>query len=219
MELKQYFVNFFNKKKLNKSISWFSFWDKSTELSDLVYLGFSARLHNCKVGKYTRIKPGCVLKNAIIGKYCSIANEVMIGLGQHPTNLLSTNSIFYKTGITGRFARQIDYEEEKTTYVGNDVWIGNGAVIMDGVKIGDGAIIASRAVVTKSIPPYAVAGGVPAKVIKYRFSDDVIKAIEDSKWWDLSDDTIEKILPIFTQKGLTVQTINKVFKDIIAQNH
>ena len=156
MDLKQYLTNFFNRKKLKKSISWFSFWDKQTELSDLVYLGFSARLHNCKVGKYTRIKPGCVLKNVVIGNYCSFANDVMVGLGQHPTNLISTNSIFYKSGITSRFARHIEFQEEKVTYIGNDVWIGNGAVIMDGVSIGDGAVIGARAVVTKDIPDYAI---------------------------------------------------------------
>ena len=118
MDLKQYLTNFFNRKKLKKSISWFSFWDEQTELSDLVYLGFSARLHKCKVGKYTRIKPGCVLKNVVIGNYCSFANDVMVGLGQHPTNLISTNSIFYKSGITSRFARHIEFQEEKVTYIG-----------------------------------------------------------------------------------------------------
>lgn len=211
MELKQYFVNFFNKKKFNKSISWFSFWDKNTEISDLVYLGFSARLHNCKVGKYTRIKPGCVLKNVVVGNYCSFANDVMIGLGQHPTNLISTNSVFYKKGITSDFARCIDFAEEKTTYIGNDVWIGNGAVVMDGITVGDGAIIGSRAVVTKDVPPYAIVGGIPAKVIKYRFSNDIIKVLEDTKWWNLSDDIIKKILPIFTQRNITVSMISDAF--------
>lgn len=207
MDLKQYLTNFFNRKKLKKSISWFSFWDKQTELSDLVYLGFSARLHNCKVGKYTRIKPGCVLKNVVIGNYCSFANDVMVGLGQHPTNLISTNSIFYKSGITSRFARHIEFQEEKVTYIGNDVWIGNGAVIMDGVSIGDGAVIGARAVVTKDIPAYAIVGGIPAKVIKYRFSSDVIEALAKARWWDLPDDIIEGKLSLFTKADLSVADI------------
>ena len=207
MDLKQYLTNFFNRKKLKKSISWFSFWDKQTELSDLVYLGFSARLHKCKVGKYTRIKPGCVLKNVVIGNYCSFANDVMVGLGQHPTNLISTNSIFYKSGITSRFARHIEFQEEKVTYIGNDVWIGNGAVIMDGVSIGDGAVIGARAVVTKDIPAYAIVGGIPATVIKYRFSSDVIEALAKARWWDLPDDIIEGNLSLFTKADLSVADI------------
>lgn len=214
MDISRYFPSFFSRKKLLKHISFLAFWDKSTEIPNEVYLAPFSRLVNCKVGKYTRIKPGCVFKNVTIGNYCSFANDVMIGLGQHPTKLLSTNSIFYKKGITGRFAHHIDFEEEKTTYVGNDVWIGNGAVVMDGVHIGDGAIVGSRAVVTKDVPPYAIVGGVPAKVIRYRFSEDVIRAIEATKWWNLSDSEIEQILPIFTQEDITVEKINNAFKTV-----
>lgn len=212
MDLKKYLTNFFNAKKRNKSISFFAFWDKDTEIDDRVYLGATARLMNCRVGKYTRIKPGCVFKNVDVGNYCSIANDVMAGLGQHPTGYLSTNSIFYKAGISADFAREIDFEEERRITIGNDVWIGNGAVIMDGVTIGNGAIIASRAVVTKDIPPYAVVGGVPAKVIKYRFAPDIIAALEASQWWNLEDDAILAALPIFTDPAITAEKIREVFK-------
>lgn len=211
MDLGKYLRNFFSKKKFIKSISWLSFWDSQTEIPNELYLAPFARLLNCKVGKYTRIKPFCVFKNATIGAYCSIANDVMIGLGRHPTFLLSTNSVFYKKGITDRFAKEIDFDEELHTVVGNDVWIGNGALVMDGVTIGNGAIVASRAVVTKDIPPYAIVGGVPAKVLKYRFEPDVIEALEASEWWNLSNEEIEKVLPIFTKDDLTANDIRKTF--------
>ena len=212
MELKKYLTNFFNSKKRNKNISFFAFWDKGTEIDDRVYLGATARLMNSRVGKYTRIKPGCVIKNADIGNYCSIANDVMAGLGQHPTCYLSTNSIFYKVGITAAFAKKIDFEEERRITIGNDVWIGNGAVIMDGVNVGNGAIIASRAVVTKDVPPYAVVGGVPAKVLKYRFSADVIEALLSTAWWKLDDEKILAALPIFTDADITADKIYCAFK-------
>ena len=211
MDLKKYLLNFLSKKKINKTISWLAFWDSKTEIPNELYMAPFARLMNCKVGKYTRIKPGCVFKNVTIGNFCSFANDVMIGLGQHPTFLLSTNSVFYKVGITDKFFKGIDYDEEPRTYIGNDVWIGNGAVVMDGITIGDGAIVASRAVVTKDVPPYAVVGGVPAKILKYRFSQDVIDELLKIKWWNLSDVDIQKVLPIFTEKNITTEKLKYFF--------
>lgn len=209
MDLGKYLKNFLSSKKFNKTISWLSFWDSSTEIPNELYLAPFSRLLNCKIGRYTRIKPGCVFKNVTIGNYCSFANDIMIGLGQHPTFLLSTNSVFYKVGITDKFAKDIEYDEAPRTYIGNDVWIGNGAVVMDGVTIGDGAIVASRAVVTKDVPPYAVVGGVPAKVIKYRFSPEVITELLNWKWWNLSDEELTKVLPLFTDRDITVEKIRK----------
>jgi len=211
MDLGKYLINFFNRKKLNHSISWLTFWDKATEIPDELYLAPFARLMNCKVGRYTRIKPGCTFKNVTIGKYCSFANDIMIGIGQHPTFLLSTNSAFYKPGITDKFAQKIEYDEEPRTHIGNDVWIGNGALVMDGVHVGDGAIVAARAVVTKDVPPYAIVGGVPAKVLKYRFSPEVIELLEEIKWWELPDEEIEKVLPIFTKRDITKDELKKAF--------
>ena len=159
-----------------------------------------------------------MLKNVSVGKYCSIANNVMIGIGQHPTNLVSTNSIFYKNGINDKFATHINYEEEPKTVIGNDVWFGNGALIMEGVHIGDGTIIAARAVVTKSTPPYSIVGGVPAKIIKYRFSEDVIAALLKTKWWTLSDEQIMKILPLFTKENVSKKDIEMYFGKIGNKN-
>lgn len=80
--------------------------------------------------------------------------------------------------------------------IGNDVWIGHGACLLSGVTIGDGAVVGAWAVVAKDIPPYAIAVGNPARVIKYRFSEDVIKRLMEVKWWDLPDEKINALIPL-----------------------
>ena len=86
--------------------------------------------------------------------------------------------------------------------IGNDVWIGYEALIMAGVHIGNGAIIGSRAVVTKDVPPYTIVGGVPAKPIRKRFTDDTIQKMEALKWWDWSYEKIKQCLPYLTSGDL-----------------
>lgn len=124
-----------------------------------------------------------------IGKFCSIATNVTIMLGgEHRTDWISTYPF---NALIGEFS---DIEGHPATkgdiVIGNDVWIAGGAKIMSGVTIGDGAVIGANALVTKDIPPYAVCGGIPAKVIKYRFSKKTIKKLLEIRWWDRSDEEI-----------------------------
>lgn len=136
------------------------------------------------------------IRNVKIGRYCSVAKHVDIGLSQHPVNWLSICPLQYISNfagwahLTGKevfakpFAQGVGMAE-----IGNDVWIGDRVVIMSGVKIGDGAIVAAGAVVTKDVPPYAIVGGIPARVIKYRFDEKTIHRLLDLQWWkyDLAD--------------------------------
>nr|WP_289073514.1 CatB-related O-acetyltransferase [uncultured Halomonas sp.] len=133
-----------------------------------------------------------VYPNANIGRFCSIARNVQIGVANHPIDYLSTHPFQIDND---RFKSVEDYTKIKKvkskcfhlpTFIGSDVWIGTNAVIMPGVNIGHGAIVASGAVVTKDVSPYAIVGGVPAKVIKFRFEDNVIKDLLELRWWDLS---------------------------------
>ena len=133
---------------------------------------------------------------AKIGKYCSIAPYVSIIRGKHPSrNWLSTHPAFFSTlkqcGMTYVTENKFD-EFSNITEIGNDVWIGQSATIIDGVKIGDGAIIGTGSMVTKDIPPYAIAVGVPAKVIRYRFTEEQIAKLLELKWWDKSEEWIKE---------------------------
>lgn len=87
-----------------------------------------------------------------------------------------------------------------TIEIGNDVWIGTSAVILSGVKIGHGAVVAAGSLVTKNIPPYAIVGGNPAKIIKYRFNEDKIKELLEMNWWDWSEEKIKNNIEILSSK-------------------
>ncbi|MBO4552864.1 CatB-related O-acetyltransferase [bacterium] len=138
-------------------------------------------------------------KRTRIGKFCSIASNVMIGTTTHPTQFLSSSSVFYKDisnvteGLALPRSKWVKYTFSEPVTIGNDVWIGRSAIVMDGLTIGDGAIVGAGAVVTHDVPPYAIAVGVPARVIKYRFDEETIKRLLKVRWWDQPDEVIASL--------------------------
>ncbi|WP_252217211.1 CatB-related O-acetyltransferase [Clostridium sp. VAP41] len=131
----------------------------------------------------------------IIGKFCSIACKAkfLMTSGNHTMNSLSTYTfpIFYEEWGLDVSHITDAWDNKGDIVIGNDVWIGYDAIIMPGVKIGDGAIIGTRAIVTNNVPPYTIVGGIPAKVIKKRFSDDIILKLLKIKWWDWPNEKIK----------------------------
>lgn len=120
----------------------------------------------------------------IIGKFCSIASDVkfIMNGGNHRTDWF-TNYPFPIFGQGWEVAMPDEWPHKGDTVIGNDVWIGYGATLMPGVQVGDGAIVAAQAVVTKSVPPYAVVGGNPAQIIRYRFDEATVEALLEIQWW------------------------------------
>jgi acetyltransferase-like isoleucine patch superfamily enzyme len=213
--LKNYIKSFFEKKRYYKGVSLFSMWDGLTNFTKKVYLAPGVKLKNSKIGKYTRVRHFSTVYNCNIGNFTAIGKNSRIGMAQHPTNLISTNLIFYrKNQIYNGWVRPINYEEYKMIEIGNDVWIGESSMIMGGIKIGDGAIIAARSVVTKDVPPYSIVAGVPAKVVKYRFDDEIISRLLQIKWWNMDDAEIEKHLDLFTIFNFTTELLDEHFSSV-----
>lgn len=195
-----------------------------------IWIGFHVFLQeNICIGSHTKIGTfsliGCDSK---IGKYCSLAPNVVVTPGQHPKYFLSTNTDMYpmyKDVNIERYKGQIyfgckriknakvNFLAKQATIIGNDVWIGQNAVVMDNVKVGDGAIIGSGSVVTHDVPPYAIAAGVPAKIIKYRFSEDIIKKLLKLKWWNMPTSLL-KNLPGDIEECINVLSERKQKKKI-----
>ncbi len=168
--------------------------NKNSQISPNTHILSNSILNNSQIASYSYIGRNCIIQNATIGKFCSVANDVFIGLGKHPSNLISTSTLFYKSKNTldlRLVEEDLDFQEYAEIVIGNDVWIGARAILMDGIKVGHGAIIAANSVVTHDIPPYAIVAGVPAKIIKYRFSEDKITKLLKKKWWNWSFDMIK----------------------------
>lgn len=147
----------------------------------------NSKLKSVNIGDFSYISHNTQIMNTDIGKFCSIGPNVKCGLGIHPSrNFVSTHPIFFSAKKQSQitFSDKDYFVEYKKISIGNDVWIGYGAIILDGAEIGDGAIIAAGSVVTKDVSPYAIVGGVPAKLIRYRFEEKMIKTLLEDKWWD-----------------------------------
>lgn len=157
----------------------------------------------CEIGEFSYIQKNSCLYKTKVGKFCSIADYVKTGFGNHPTDMVSTYpSFYYDTYNELKFSfykgmpkTELLRKTEGGKFVveiGNDVWIGSHVLILDGVAIGDGAVVAAGAVVTKNVEPYAIYGGVPAKLIKYRFTPETIEKLLKTKWWDKGEKWIQE---------------------------
>lgn len=165
--------------------------------------------------------------NTIVGRYTSVATNVERLFINHPTDRFTTSNITFSTknsSINNYLSNdENDFEQVKNPYknnspivLGNDVWVGQDVrFVSTGITVGNGAIVAAGAVVTKDVPPYAIVGGVPAKIIKYRFSPEIIEQLQNLKWWEYeygkfegikADDSIE----LFIHKFKTLKETKKI---------
>lgn len=207
MNLKYLYSKFFKIVLQGKSIR-----NSNVDKNAKIYSG--TEFYDSSIGRHSYIGYNSEIHSCDIGAFCSIANGLIVGGAKHPLDWVSTSPVFYEVGGgTGRHLGNLKIEPLKRTSIGNDVWIGSRVIVMQGLSIGTGAVVGAGSVVTKDVPPYAIVAGCPARIIKYRFDDDTIRMLLESRWWELCDEKLSKYSLYINKPKLFVNMLNIIGKE------
>ena len=192
------FLRVFKKKKIfSKSVS------IKANIDDDVLIRKGVKVsNNCSIGRRTYISgPDTIIHSGNIGRYCSIALGVKVGLDEHDYSYLSTHPFLYSNYFGNFVKEKHSIQHKHSPVINDDVWIGANSIICRGVTIGKGAVIGAGSVVTKNVKPYSIVAGVPAKHIKYRFHSTVIEELLSLDWCSWSDAEISENLDKFYEEN------------------
>ncbi|MFD1330641.1 CatB-related O-acetyltransferase [Methylopila musalis] len=166
-----------------------------------VHLNNLSARHTISIGTYSYFGAECDVRSASIGRSCSVGKRVSIAQSEHPTDHMTTYPISFNANLYflsdpyfSSVAINRRPSSSETATVGHDVWIGEGAFIRSGVEIGHGAIIAAHAVVVKDVPPYSIVAGCPARIIRLRFSQDIVSHLLAIEWWNYDVSLLSSVM-------------------------
>lgn len=213
---------FISNSQVDESASlYYRSWIRDSLLKSKVVVGDFSRVTNCNlddyvridrnnliyhstIGRYTYTGPFDMIFKARIGSFTSISYGVTIGPPEHDYKRITTHPFLYDDTyeIFGKDEVLQNKKFDKEIEIGSDVWIGCNVTILRGCKIGDGAIIGANALVNKTVPPFAIVVGVPARIVRYRFDQKKIQQLQTMKWWEWDIDDIRKNKYLFLDNNI-----------------
>ncbi len=185
--------------------------DLASAVGDWAVLFSNTRLIDSTLERYSYVQENSALYGADVGPFCSIAANATVGLLDHPTFMVSTSPVFYdNTQPLPRFFVDENRFPQKhpRTVIEADVWIGEGVRVRAGVRIGVGSVIGAGAVVTRDIPPYTIAAGVPCRPMKDRFPDHIRQRLLESKWWERDQESLCRLAHEFADPVRFLAALN-----------
>jgi len=181
---------------------------KNSDIHKTSKIESGSQVVNSSFGRHSFCGYNCQIVDCEVGSFTSISNNVVIGGGMHPMSWVGMSPVFYegKDSVKAKFSTH-KRDPVKRTIIGNDVWIGESVLIKQGVTVGNGAVIGMGSVVTKDIYPYSIVAGNPAKMIRKRFSADIINSLMEIQWWNFSDDDLLELSLYFTDPQKFIERI------------
>lgn len=189
--------------------------DAASRLERYNVLFSNTTLINSTLGDHSYVQAYALLYQADVGRYCSIASGAQIGLPPHDITWASSHPVFglRDTPLVQIYRCDNGWAAIPRTTLGHDVWVGHGALITAGVHVGHGAVIAAGAVVTRDVPPYAIVAGVPARLIRFRFEEDVRQRLLDAAWWDRGEEWISRHADTFVDPATLLAALDESQED------
>lgn len=187
----------------------------NSSFGEYVTILANSKIINSEIQNHSYIGANSCINNVSIGRYCSFGPDIKAGLGPHPTkDFVSTYPAFYSPdndGCAKQFHTNRIFDDSiPKTHIGHDVWLGANVIIPGGVRIQTGSVIAAGSVVVKDVEPYSVIGGNPAKLIRYRFSENVIEKLIQSKWWEWPQSMIKENIDRFSNIDEFLEYIDSI---------